>query len=265
MRSQPQGSSLCRADQPPLGVFVQAFASALTFPVLGGTGLDFAVLDMEHTGFGFADIAQAVQGARATTLSALVRVPTLSRSLIGRALDVGADGVIVPRVETAAQAAEIVRYARYAPLGERNVAFAVGHDAYGGGGGEWTDVASAANAGVACIPLVETAAGVEAIEEICATPGIDAVWIGPADLSQSLGALGDFESPEYLSSEAAVLSACRAAGLPLGIVARTVPDARRRIAEGYRLIAFGSEIAVLRTALAGLTGAVAGVIEGSVG
>lgn len=263
MRAHPQGSTLCRAPRPPLGLFVQAFASAATFPVLAGTGLDFAVLDMEHTGFTFAHVSEAVQGARATALTALVRVPTLSRSAIGRALDVGADGVIVPRVESAAQAAEIVRYARYAPLGDRNVAFAIGHDAYGSGG-EWTDVAAAANTGVACIPLVETAAGVEAIEEICATPGIDAVWIGPADLSQSLGALGDVESAAYLAAEARVREACRAAGLPLGIVARSVPEARHRIEEGYGLIAFGSEIGILREAVAGLTAAVACGTEASV-
>ena len=109
-----------------------------------------------------------VFGARCTTLPAIVRVPELSHSAIGRALSIGADGVLVPGVETADDARRLVRYSRFAPLGERGAAFGRAHDGFRRS--DPRTVAAEENEGIACIAQVESPAGVDAIEEICTTP-----------------------------------------------------------------------------------------------
>lgn len=248
----PNGRGLFEQSRAPIGLFLWEFTGAGAFTALATAGLDFAVLDMEHGGFSWREIANALAGARATTLSALVRVPELSRSAVGRALDLGADGVIAPHINNREQSEELVRYTRYAPIGARNVAIGSPHDGYGATGLPLEELAIEANNRICCIALVETRQGVDAIEEIVQTPGLDAIWLGFADLSQSLGALGDYSSSTFRMAEERVLSACRAAGMPIGVIATSAEAVSAQLARGYRPIALGTDVSVLQTALSGI-------------
>jgi len=252
LRPLPNGRDLFRRGLTPIGLFLWEFVGPGSLSALASTGLDFVVIDMEHAGFSWRDLSGLLSGARATTLSALVRVPELARSSIGRALDLGADGVIAPRVSSREDAARLVRYARFTPEGERNVAFGAPHDGYGAASLPLNELAMAANAHTCCVALVETREGVENIDEIARTPGLDAIWLGFADLSQSLGAVGQYANPAFLAAEERVLSACREAGMPIGVLAGGVAAAARQCSRGYEAIALGTDVGVLQAALSGM-------------
>lgn len=236
MRSQPIGKRVFASHGNVIGQFVGEFVTPATWPMLAGTGLDFGVVDMEHGGLTYREVANALIGARQTDLPAFVRVPELSRSAITRVLDLGADGVYVPHIENERDAAQLVSWAKYFPLGERS-AMSSSIDP------------EAANAGVACIPIVESPAGADAIEAICATPGIDAVAVGPTDLSLLLGVYTEWESETFLATERRVIAACRAAGIPVGTGTGTPESAIAMLGHGYDWVVLGSEVAVFRHAL----------------
>jgi 2-keto-3-deoxy-L-rhamnonate aldolase RhmA len=250
-RSTPIGRSLLGRPQPPVGVLVIEISSPALWMMFANAGADFGVVDMEHSSLSHRDVARLVLGARSTTLPAIVRVPELSHSAIGRALSIGADGVLVPGVESADDARRLVRYSRFAPLGARGAAFGRGHDGFRRS--DPRTVAADENEGIACIAQVESPAGVDAIEEICSTPGLDAVWLGPADLTHSLGVLGDLESDAYREAEQRVIAACRAAGMPLAIgAARTPAEIRRQLDLGCWALLLGQEVMLLQDAIARL-------------
>lgn len=251
-RTEPIAGELFRGKYPPLGLFVWEFAMAGTWPVLATTGLDFGVIDMEHSAFSYRDVGTMLSGARSTSLPALVRVPELNRNTIGRVLDLGADGVILPHVTSEREAAELVSYTKFAPQGLRNVAFGCPHDGYGSTRLSLSDFAAVANANTVCVPMIEDMEGVAAAEEICQTPGVDAVWLGFADLSHALGAIGDYESDAFADAEAQVLRACADAGIPTGVVAGTSELAVRQLRRGYGAVALGTDLTVLQNGLTDL-------------
>ena len=153
-------------------------------------GLDFVMLDMEHSSMPM-DVSESLfMTGRAVGLEVFVRVPELSRAYISRVLDAGATGVMVPMVETTEQAAQLVSWSKYPPLGDRGFSTNSSHCDYG----EVSDAAgcmSKANRRNLTIAQIETVPGVEAADDIAAIPGIDALLVGPYDLSISLGCPGD--------------------------------------------------------------------------
>jgi 2-keto-3-deoxy-L-rhamnonate aldolase RhmA len=249
-RSEPIGGGLFRRDRCLLGLFVWEFSFAGMWPAIASTGLDFAVIDMEHSAFSYRDVGTLLAGARGTSLPALVRVPELNKNAIGRVLDLGADGVIVPHVSSGEEAADLVRYAKFAALGTRNVAFGCPQDGYGSTKLSLAEFAAAANAGTSCVAMIENQAGVAAVSEICRTPGIDAIWMGFADLSHSLGALGNYDTATFRNAEQRVLSACGEIGAPVGVVAASVEQAQLQIERGYRAIAIGTDLSILQQGIA---------------
>jgi 2-dehydro-3-deoxyglucarate aldolase/4-hydroxy-2-oxoheptanedioate aldolase len=213
---------------------VGEFVTAGTWPILARSGVDFAVIDMEHGGLTYREVANALTGAQLTTLPALVRVPELSRSAIARVLDLGADGVLIPHIENEDEARQAVRWSKYAPLGIRSAA------------GPHLDI-EAANDGVACIPIIESPSASESIKAICDVPGIDALIVGPTDLSLLLGVYGDFHAEQFVACESRIMAATRAARVPLGTGTATVDAAIERVHRGYDWIVVGSEVPILET------------------
>lgn len=248
MRECPIGRRLFDPPRPLFGLLIVEVASPGLLPALEVAGVDFVMIDMEHGPFSYRDVASLLAGARSTNVAALVRVPELTRSAVGRVLDLGADGVVAPRVESAADARRLVEWGRYGPEGSRNAAFALAHDGYRRG--NVPDTAARANAGAACVALVETVAGVDAIDDLISVPGLDAVIFGGTDLSQSLGAIGDMSSQPFLEREARVLEACLSAGVALGVVARGSEAIAAALTRGYRPILLGSELSLIQTACA---------------
>ena len=250
VRAEPIGGRLFPKDRIPLGLFIWEFPMVGMWPVLASTGIDFAVVDMEHSAFSYRDVGTLLAGARSTELIALVRVPELNRNVIGRVLDLGADGVIVPHISNAEEAANLVSYARYHPLGRRDVAFGCPLDGYGNAVDGLEEFSQTANSNIVCIPMIESLEGVSAVREICGISGVDGIWLGFADLSQSAGKLGDYEQDTFIEGERRVLQACKEFDVPLGVVATSVHEATRQIERGYRMIALGTETSILQQEVA---------------
>jgi 2-keto-3-deoxy-L-rhamnonate aldolase RhmA len=201
-----------RAGRHARGVFLP-FPSPATVEVLGRLALDFVYFDGEHGPFSIADIAEGCRAADAAGLTPIARVPDPSPATIGRFLDAGVMGLLVPHVETAEQAAAVVRAARFAPDGERS--YGAGRPEYGFVEGPLKEHLAAWNREIAVSVMIESAAGVEQAEAIAAVRGIDFLSIGLFDLAQSLGFPGEADRAEVREAVARVAAAANRAGCPM--------------------------------------------------
>jgi 2-keto-3-deoxy-L-rhamnonate aldolase RhmA len=211
-------------------------------------GADFLIYDMEHSGAGIETIKAQMSYCRGLPITPIVRVPGSEYHFVARILDCGAKGVMVPMVESAEQAARIVQAAKYPPTGRRGAAFGVAHDDYGSR--PVTETIARANAETLLIALVETEPGLRNVEAIAATPGIDVVWLGHFDLTNSLGIPGQFDHPRYRSAVDALLAAAERHGKPAGFMAADEAWARDYAARGFRMIAYGLDHALYQRGLA---------------
>jgi 2-keto-3-deoxy-L-rhamnonate aldolase RhmA len=208
--------------------------------VLAGVGFDWLFIDGEHGPFETADIAAVLQTVR-NDAACIVRVPTAGEVPIKKALDLGAAGIIVPQVNTAEQAADVVRWCRYAPQGARGVGLARAH----GYGMRFKEYLESANDEVTVVVQAEHAQAIENIEAIVKVPGIDAVLIGPYDLSSSLGMLGRIGDPAVVGAIDHVTKTCLAAGVRLGMFGVTADAVRPYVEQGYTLIAAATDTMLL--------------------
>lgn len=229
---------------PCLGTWIQS-ASPTVAEIVGFAGLDFAIIDQEHAP---GDVETAIAMMRAMAGSAttpIVRVPSSDPTYLKRIADAGAQSILVPMVETAAEARSIVRACLYAPRGQRgNATGVVRASRYGIVG----DYIERAHEQMLIIVQIETAGAVTQAGEIAAVPGVDMVFIGPADLSGSLGLPGQTGAPEVERSIAEAFTAIRATGKPVATVPRDNRDWRQLFADGYQLVAAGSDLVHIRQA-----------------
>jgi 4-hydroxy-2-oxoheptanedioate aldolase len=233
-----------RAGGPLVATF-SMIASPIIVELIAKAGFEAVVLDMEHGPIGFSDLNVLVPAARAAGIHAIVRVRHNEASLISAALDVGASGVLVPQIDCAAAAGAVVRAARFAPLGHRGVnpyTRAAGYNASAG----WF---ARMNAEVAVLVMVEGSAGIAALPEIMATTGIDAVFVGPFDLSQSLGVAGQTEHASVLSAIEAIAAGAAERNLACAVFAPSAAAARRWLGLGVRMVAVSYDTAVILEAL----------------
>jgi len=230
-----------------LGTMVMEFSTTGIGRLAAGAGADFAVFDMEHTGWSEETVRLLVATSRSSDLVPLVRVPTTQYHLMARVLDVGAMGLMVPMVETPEQAALIAASSRYPPVGRRGAAFGVAHDDYEGG--DIVEKMRSADEQVLLIAQIETALGVENVERIAATGGIDVLWIGHFDLTNSLGIPGQFTHPRYLESVDRVLEACRRHGKAPAIMVASVEEGRAALRQGFRCVAYWGDLWIYKEAL----------------
>jgi 2-keto-3-deoxy-L-rhamnonate aldolase RhmA len=230
-----------------LGTFVFEFATTGIARIAAEAGAEFVIFDMEHTGWTLETIRMLIATSRSANLVPLVRVPATEYHFIARALDVGACGIMVPWVESAEQAMRIVAAAKYPPEGRRGAAFGVAHDDYTAGA--LAGKIAEANREVLLIAQVETAEGVEHVEEIAAVPGIDVIWIGQADLTTSLGIPGQYDHPAFARAVDRIVGACRAHGKVLGYLALSLADGQTMLAKGFRMLAYGGDLWLYQQAL----------------
>ena len=228
-----------------LGTMVFEFNTLGLPRILAAAGADFVLIDLEHTGWGYEGIRPLLTAARAEHVAPLVRVQGSARHLISPALDLGAHGVMVPMVDGAIEAERVVQAARFAPHGGRGFGLLYPDQLAAGVGAAM----EAAEAATLVILQIETPAGLEHVEEIAATPGVDALWIGQFDLSVALGFPGAFDDPRMAAAEDRMLAACAAAGVAAGILVGSVEVARGMLARGFRMLALGSDIDLYGTAL----------------
>jgi 2-keto-3-deoxy-L-rhamnonate aldolase RhmA len=223
--------------------------------ILSRAGFDWLVIDMEHSTISISEAGELIRVIDLCGAAPLVRVTSNDADLIKRVMDAGAHGVIVPMVNSAADAARAVAATRYPPAGTRGVGMARAQR-FGPTG--FHDYVRWQHDGPTVIPQIEHAAAIDACAEILAVPGIDGFIIGPYDLSASLGIPGEFEHPTFTAALARTLAAGRAAGKPAGI--HLVEPDPMKVAElvssGYRMIAFSVDFRMLDVmAKAGLVAA----------
>ena len=230
-----------------IGTFVFEFNTTGIARIAANAGAEFCVFDMEHTGWSVETIRLLIATSRSTGMLPLVRVPATEYHFIARVLDMGAAGVMVPMVESAEQAHQIVQAAKYPPVGRRGAAFGIAHDDYSGG--DVAEKMTSANTETLIIAQIETTDGVRNANAIAAVAGIDVLWIGHFDLSSSLGIPGQFDHPRFQEATATVLEACRTHGRIPGFMAGDVDDGKALLDQGFRMIAFGGDLWIYQAAL----------------
>lgn len=230
-----------------LGALVFEFFSPGMPQVLKGAGCEFALFDMEHTGLGFETLKMLVAGCRGLAIEPLVRVPRSEYHFLARALDVGVHGVMVPMVESAAEAARIAEATHYPPKGRRGAAFGLALDDYSGG--DVKAKVAAMDARTLVIAQIESERGLAEVDAIAATPGIDVLWLGHFDMTNFLGIPGEFESPRYLDAVKAIVAAARRHGKGLGFMASDAGWAKRYREFGFNMIGAGLDPALLQSGI----------------
>lgn len=240
MRREPGLKARLRAGETLVGTFLN-LGSPLAVEVCGLAGFDWLLLDLEHGGGSEADLLASLLAAENTGVHPLVRVEGPARQRIGRVLDLDAEGIMVPRVESAAEAKEIAAHLHFPPLGDRGVAAGTRFGAFA----TRADYVDSAPERVVGIVQIESPAGVAAAAEIATVDGIDVLFIGPRDLSLSLGILGQTSHPEFRRAVAEVRRACDAAGKATGILLPGPAAVPQALEDGFRFIGVGSDSAFI--------------------
>lgn len=210
-------------------------------PMLAACGLEFVIFDMEHGRCDIALLSEMIASCRGSNIVPMARVPDLNFAPLSRVLDLGARGVMVPRVETRQQAEDIVSQLKYAPAGKRGVALGIAHDLYRAGNPEFF---AQANEEIAVILLLETEKAIDNLDEIVSVPGVDVAWMGHYDLTVSMGIPAQFDHPRLLAAMDALVGACRKHGVAPGFLPPSPESAVRWIDKGFRAISLGSDIGV---------------------
>jgi len=230
-----------------IGTFVFEFDTTGIGRLAAQAGAEFIVYDMEHTGWSVETIRMLIATTRATEAVPLVRIPATDYDFISRVLDMGAMGIMTPMCESAAQARTLVASAKYPPVGRRGAAFTVAHDDYTGG--SIVDKMDTANRETLLIAQIETAAGLASVNEIAAVEGIDVLWIGHFDLSNSLGIPGQFDHPLFVDALGQVLAACERHRKVPGFLASDIPAGRKLLEQGFRMLAYGGDLWLYQSSL----------------
>jgi 2-keto-3-deoxy-L-rhamnonate aldolase RhmA len=230
-----------------IGVLIFEFTTPGIGHIVKAAGCDFAFVDMEHAALGYETIKRTLRTLHDAGLASMVRPPSKSYHHIARACDVGAMGVMPPMLGTAAQARELVGYMKYAPQGERGVALGIAHDDYRPGSVK--EKFAAANERTCLIGLIETAEGIENIDEIAAVDGVDCLWVGHFDLSCSLGIPGQFDHPDFLKAVDKVVEAGKKHNKALGRLVPTVEEGIALYNQGFNMIIYSSDIQIFQKAL----------------
>jgi 2-keto-3-deoxy-L-rhamnonate aldolase RhmA len=226
-----------------LGAGVSQIRSPEVARVYAAAGFNWAFVDTEHGGFGIETVQDFCRVANLEGLAPIVRVADMQYPLVSRALDCGAQGIIFPRVESPELLAQAVRWTRFPADGVRG--FGLGGTQLSYQRHTFADVIAHTNANTLVVLQIETVAAFQAREELLSVPGIDAVLIGPADLSISLGIPGDFENPRMLQTIEAIRDSCLAHGVAPGIHLRSAALAKFWQPRGMLLLSFGNDISFL--------------------
>ncbi|HLH70781.1 MAG TPA: aldolase/citrate lyase family protein [Candidatus Dormibacteraeota bacterium] len=237
-----------RAGQLVLGHAVFEFATPGIARILQAAGVEFALFDMEHAAFGIDTIRQLVSYARGTTVSPFVRVPTIRYEYIAAALDVGAQGIWLPLVESREQVERAVQATRYPPCGSRGIAYGIAHDDFTGG--DLQETMRRANEEILLTAMIESKRGLENLEEIASHPELDMVWIGHHDLAVSLGVPGDIDHPLLLEAFDRLIQVARRHGKFAGRGVTNVASAVEWVGRGLNAITYSRDIVVFQTTLA---------------
>lgn len=233
--------ALASSERPLVGLWVVS-GSPLVAEIFAGSGVDWLLIEMEHSSNSLDSVLQQLQAVAAYPVTPLVRVPYGDDVSLKQVLDIGAQNVLVPMVNTAEQARAVVAAVRYPPQGVRGVGSALSRSA------RWNRVdnyLANANSHVSLFVQVESAEAVENAAEIAAVDGIDGVFVGPSDLAASMGLLGQQTHPDVVAAVMRTFSAVRAAGKPVGVNAFDPAAAEQYMSDGAAFVSVAADVSVL--------------------
>lgn len=232
-----------RCGEPSLGT-ISHLLSPVAVEALGCSGLDYVMLDMEHSPIHSQELAACITAADAAGIAPLVRVGDASRCTILHALDVGAMGVIVPGIETVGQVRELIAYAKFQPVGMRG--YCMTRDGKWGYDDAYRDGLAGymrcCNEQTLLIPQCETLGCLEHIEEIAALEGVDGILIGPYDLSLAMGIGGEFQNQAFVAAVDRILNACKRNGILSMIFTGNEDELPALLSQGFDSVLFGLDV-----------------------
>ena len=244
LRVEPDATfrdALTASDRSLAGMWVCS-GSPLIAELCAGSGLDWLLIDAEHSPNGLESILAQLQAVRGYPVHPVVRPPVNDTVLIKQYLDLGVQNLLIPMVDSAAEAEAAVAATRYPPQGVRGVGSALARAA------RWNripDYLARASETISVTVQIESEAAVAAVEEILAVDGVDAIFLGPSDLAASMGLLGQQEHPRVRGAVEHCLGAAQAAGKPAGVNAFNPETARAYLAAGAAFVLVGADVALL--------------------
>ena len=224
-----------------LGAFVASCAPQ-NVEILAMNGLDFAILDMEHSPLGLETMVDMIRAAECYNMIAFPRVYTIETKLMRRVLDVGAHGIMMPMVNTPEEARYIIDAVKFPPLGVRGM-----NSGRGPRWGAYPDYIKEANDALFTIFQIETKEAIENLDEIAAIEGSDVLFIGTGDLSLDMGHPGDLKNPEVMAAIDKVLEACAKYNKIPGIVTSSPEAAAERIRQGFKIVSIMNDLGIFRS------------------
>lgn len=236
--------ALWQADKPAIGTWATLVDHPKFMRLLATAGLDFVIIEMEHTDFTLKEVSAQCLVARGAGLTPIVRPPGLGDHDMTRALDSGAMGLLLPAIDTPEQLERIMQATKYHPRGERILNSRGAHTDYQKLKSTAEQIAHL-NAHTVTVAMVESQVSLDNLSEICAVDGLDAVMIGPDDLSQALGVPGELSHPKMVAARERVIEVCSAAGVPWGFSCQTIADGQAWIDKGLKWLPFANDAAVL--------------------
>ncbi|MGA9117387.1 MAG: aldolase/citrate lyase family protein [Bacteroidota bacterium] len=241
---------LLKAGKPVIGASL-SLPSPPVAEILARCGFDFLWIDMEHSPLNLETVHRAIQATSGTDAVPIVRVPWNLHWLVKPVLDIGAMGVVIPLVTSKEEAVEAVRAAKYPPEGARGYGPSFAALRWGLSPPEYAMIA---NDVIMVIVLIEHIDAVNRIDEILAVPGIDVVFVGPFDLSGTMGLLGQTTDARVQEAVDRVHAAAKRARVPVGIFATTPDDINRRIQQGYQFVLVGYDTGFLEGGIRNILG-----------
>jgi 2-keto-3-deoxy-L-rhamnonate aldolase RhmA len=231
-----------------VGLMVSELRNPNFVNMLALNGYDFFIIDNEHGAYSPETVSDIIAAARGVGIAPIVRIPEIRRETILKPLDSGAAGLLVPLVNTAEQAREVIFHAKYPPIGNRGVALRRPHSLYRKVGA--ADYLRQANDETLIAVQAETPQSIRNLNEITTVPGIDVVFVGPFDLSVSLGIPGEVNHPREIEAIDKILAVCLPKKIDVGIQLFDVPSIKSWVQKGMRLISYSSDSALLSDAAA---------------
>lgn len=232
--------SLLETGHAAYGCLIHEFRNPSIMQILAHAGYDFVFIDMEHGAYDFDDATILIQAARAAGLTALARATHNFYPLISRLLDAGAEGIMLPRIETRQDVEYAVQCMRYPPLGKRGLAVARGHNDYQHG--DPYEFMAQANRENLVIIQIETRPAMDNLDDLLSVPGVDVALIGPLDLSVALGLPMDFAHAQFRSAIQTVLQACRNHGVHSAMHVDNVRALVDFYQHGLRMLSSGNDL-----------------------
>jgi len=231
-------------NKPIYGLWVTLESASITEMAVA-LGLDWVVIDAEHGHLDWKDINSHIRAALRSDTVVLVRIAERSTILSKRALDIGADGIIIPWMEKAEEVEEAVRDCRYPPEGRRGI----GGERATAWGQCLSEHAAEANENVLIVPMIESIAAIPNVATMCEVDGIDLFFIGPADFSSTAGFRGQWEGPGVAEQILGLKDTINTAGKHCGVVTTSIQNLTDRLNQGFRMLALGTDSGLLLRSL----------------